>query len=78
MRNLTKQWFDEVKKDDKTNENNWSNKSKFTQKTVDNKTYHKLNAGNVSNILLETSDEEENSENEQIIIDKTKFSNTQL
>ena len=73
MKNLTKQWFDEANKD------SGHGKDKESKVTTSKKsTYHKLNTANASSILLDSSEDEELSENEQVIIDKTKFLNAHI
>lgn len=85
MKNLTKEWFDDVNKDkgplieaeQTTNSKNKKKKSKNSKectKVSNNKTYHNLNSTEISNIMLGTSEEDDDSEIEQVIIDKSKFS----
>ncbi len=99
MKILTKQWLDEVKKDETSksiNENSQSDNedvelaastklkkpskaspaSAQAKKVSDNKTYHQLNSKAISSVMLESTDEEAGSEEEQMIIDQSKFSLT--
>lgn len=86
MKNLTRQWFDEVNKDEsKTSEAHNSTsfddfktrmrgKSAESSKTSNTKTYKKLNSTTISNALFDSADD--NSENEEVIIDTSQFSLT--
>lgn len=86
MSNLTKQWFDEVKKDQsKTSEAHDSTsfddfksrmrgRSSETSKVSNSKSYKKLNSTTISNALFDSADD--NSENEEVIIDTSQFSLT--
>lgn len=97
MKILTKQWFDEVNKEDINNESNNDTGSedqaneadsfgefvtktkkpkKAPKKVSDNKTYHHLNPAAISSVMLDSTDEEVGSEDEQVIIDQSKFSLT--
>lgn len=81
MNKLTRQWFDEVNTDARPASSDaprvYFKKNKEEQarsKTVDNKTYHHLNASS-SNILLESTSEDEDGgdADEQVVIDKSQL-----
>lgn len=49
---------------------------KASKKVSDNKTYQHLNSAAISSVMLDSTDEEADSEEEQVIIDQSKFSLT--
>jgi hypothetical protein len=85
MNKLTKQWFDEVNQDAQAASREQDGPKVYFKKTPsgDKKTsesknvaYHNLNqmsVGATSNILLDSTDQESDEDEEQVVIDKTQL-----
>lgn len=89
MNRLTKQWFDEVNTDalPTATASPSENRVYFKKSSVQSKSrtpkndkgpvYHNLNSSSKSNnILLESTEDEYNSDEEEVVIDKQQIKNT--